>query len=52
MGTTIQKWSGRETRVLREAMRMTIREFAAHLGVSETYGLEVGGRRGSDPAPP
>ncbi|HEX6968126.1 MAG TPA: DUF5919 domain-containing protein [Micromonosporaceae bacterium] len=33
--TTIQKWSGRETRALREAMRMSIREFASYIGVSE-----------------
>lgn len=35
MATTVQRWSGREVRALREAKRMTIREFAAHLGVSE-----------------
>lgn len=33
--TTIRKWSGRETRALREAMRMSIREFAPYIGVSE-----------------
>jgi transcriptional regulator with XRE-family HTH domain len=33
--TTIQKWTGRESRALREAERMSIREFAAHLGVSD-----------------
>ncbi|MQA26032.1 MAG: SUMF1/EgtB/PvdO family nonheme iron enzyme [Micromonosporaceae bacterium] len=32
---TVQRWSGVEVRALREAMRMSIREFAAHLGVSE-----------------
>lgn len=32
---TVQRWSGLEVRVLREAKRMSIREFAAHLGVSE-----------------
>ncbi|GAA3730732.1 formylglycine-generating enzyme required for sulfatase activity [Spinactinospora alkalitolerans] len=32
---TIQLWSGREVRALREAKRMSIRAFAAHLGVSE-----------------
>lgn len=32
---TVQLWSGREVRALREAKRMSIRAFAAHLGVSE-----------------
>jgi len=32
---TIKLWSGREARALREAKRMSIRDFAAHLGVSE-----------------
>ena len=32
---TIQKWTGREARALREALRMSIRDFAARLGVSE-----------------
>ncbi|SDN09463.1 helix-turn-helix domain-containing protein [Actinacidiphila guanduensis] len=31
---TVQSWSGREARLLRAAMRMSIRDFAAHLGVS------------------
>ncbi|HEX6514918.1 MAG TPA: SUMF1/EgtB/PvdO family nonheme iron enzyme [Nocardioidaceae bacterium] len=33
--TTVQHWSGLEVRALREAKRMSIREFAAHLGVSD-----------------
>ncbi|GAA4565673.1 hypothetical protein GCM10023176_14310 [Micromonospora coerulea] len=33
--TTVQKWTGRETRALRHALRMSIRDFAEHLGVSE-----------------
>ena len=33
--TTVQRWSGLEVRALRDAMRMSLREFAAHLGVSE-----------------
>lgn len=33
--TTVQKWTGREARALREAARMGVREFAAHLGVSD-----------------
>lgn len=31
----VQQWTGREVRALRDAMRMTLRGFAAHLGVSE-----------------
>jgi transcriptional regulator with XRE-family HTH domain/tetratricopeptide (TPR) repeat protein len=33
--TTIQKWTGREARALREALRMSIRDFAARLGISD-----------------
>ncbi|WP_433347811.1 DUF5919 domain-containing protein [Micromonospora sp. CA-111912] len=33
--TTVQRWTGRETRALRHALRMSIRDFAAHLGVAE-----------------
>jgi formylglycine-generating enzyme required for sulfatase activity len=33
--SAVAKWSGREVRALREARRMSIREFAAHLGVSD-----------------
>ncbi|WP_422771997.1 helix-turn-helix domain-containing protein [Plantactinospora sp. WMMC1484] len=33
--TTVQRWTGRETRALRHALRMSIRDFAQHLGVSE-----------------
>ncbi|MFF4650898.1 SUMF1/EgtB/PvdO family nonheme iron enzyme [Streptomyces sp. NPDC001380] len=32
---TVERWSGREVRALREAKRMSIRAFAAHLGVSD-----------------
>ncbi|MDT9683700.1 helix-turn-helix domain-containing protein [Streptomyces sp. TRM76323] len=32
---TVQRWSGRETRLLREALRMSLRDFAAYLGVSD-----------------
>lgn len=31
----VQSWSGREARLLRAAMRLSIRDFAAHLGVSD-----------------
>ena len=33
--TTIQKWTGRETRALREATRMSVRQFAIRLSVSD-----------------
>ena len=33
--TTIPQWTGKEIRALREARRMSIRAFAAHLGVSD-----------------
>ena len=33
--TTVPQWSGREVRALRSARRMSVREFAAHLGVSD-----------------
>jgi transcriptional regulator with XRE-family HTH domain len=32
--TTVVRWSGREARALREARRMSVRAFAAHLGVA------------------
>ncbi|WTD64881.1 helix-turn-helix domain-containing protein [Micromonospora sp. NBC_01638] len=32
---TVQAWTGRETRALRQALRMSIRDFAENLGVSE-----------------
>ena len=35
MAPTVQVWSGREIRALRETMRMSIRDFSARLGVSE-----------------
>jgi DNA-binding transcriptional regulator YiaG len=31
----VGRWTGREVRALREARRMSVREFAAHLGVSD-----------------
>ena len=33
--TTVQQWTGRETRALRQAMRLSVRDFAAYLGMSE-----------------
>ena len=36
---TVPLWSGREVRALREARRMSVREFAAHLGVSDRMEL-------------
>ncbi|MFD9614826.1 SUMF1/EgtB/PvdO family nonheme iron enzyme [Streptomyces sp. NPDC059083] len=35
MITTVKRWTGVEVRALREARRMSIIEFAAHLGVSD-----------------
>lgn len=32
---TVHRWTGRETRLLREAMRMSVRDFAAYLGISD-----------------
>ncbi len=31
--TTVCRWTGREARLLREALRLSVRDFAAHLGV-------------------
>jgi hypothetical protein len=31
--TTVHRWTGRETRALREALRLSVRDFAAYLGV-------------------
>ncbi|MEU3452877.1 DUF5919 domain-containing protein [Micromonospora sp. NPDC006766] len=33
--TTVHQWTGRETRALRQALRMSIKDFSAHLGVAE-----------------
>lgn len=33
--TTVHQWTGAEVRALREAKRMSLKDFAAHLGVSE-----------------
>ncbi|MEH0972225.1 DUF5919 domain-containing protein [Micromonospora sp. CPCC 205546] len=33
--TPVQRWTGRETKALRYALRMSIRDFAVHLGVAE-----------------
>lgn len=35
MGSVVARWTGREARALREAKRMSVREFAAHLGVND-----------------
>ena len=32
--TTVVRWTGREARALREARRMSVRAFGAHLGVA------------------
>ncbi|WP_309230403.1 helix-turn-helix transcriptional regulator [Nocardia sp. SYP-A9097] len=43
----VRQWSGKEARALRDAKRMSIREFAAHLGVHERLvsKWEAGGNR-------
>lgn len=35
MAQTVQRWTGRETRALREAMRLSVRSFAGFLGISD-----------------
>lgn len=35
MGSVVAKWTGREAKALREAKRMSVRDFASHLGMSE-----------------
>lgn len=44
---TVHRWSGREVRALRDAKRMSLREFAAHLGISDRMvsKWEAGGER-------
>src|SRR5579859_2049836 len=44
--TPVRHWSGRETRALREALRMSVREFAARLGTSDrtVSNWEAGGQ--------
>ena len=31
--TTVRRWTGLEAKLLREALRLSVRDFAAHLGV-------------------
>src|SRR5690349_20973002 len=50
MIVTVQRWSGREIRALREAKRMSIRSFAATLGVSERQ-ISKWEERGADIVP-
>jgi formylglycine-generating enzyme required for sulfatase activity len=33
--TTVDRWSGRDVKALREAKRMSLRQFAKHLGISD-----------------
>lgn len=35
MGSVVARWTGREARAFREAKRMSVRDFAAHLGVND-----------------
>ncbi|MEV5576644.1 SUMF1/EgtB/PvdO family nonheme iron enzyme [Spirillospora sp. NPDC052269] len=50
MKITVQNWTGREARALREARRMSIREFAAKLGMSERI-ISKWEKRGEDIRP-
>ncbi|MFE9328124.1 orotidine 5'-phosphate decarboxylase / HUMPS family protein [Nocardia sp. NPDC052278] len=47
MGSVVARWTGREARALREAKRMSVREFAAHLGVNDAA-VSNWERRGAD----
>ncbi|RAY15003.1 hypothetical protein DPM19_09640 [Actinomadura craniellae] len=47
MGSVVARWTGREARALREAKRMSVREFAAHLGVNDAA-VSNWERRGTD----
>ncbi|MGH3717796.1 MAG: helix-turn-helix domain-containing protein [Pseudonocardiaceae bacterium] len=44
--TTVQHWIGAQTKALRQAMRLSIRAFAAHLGV-DTRTVNKGEARGA-----
>ncbi|MEV4384136.1 helix-turn-helix domain-containing protein [Micromonospora sp. NPDC049580] len=49
---TVEAWTGRETRALRQALRMSIRDFAENLGVSErTVSKWEAGREAVRPRP-
>src|SRR5690606_25483909 len=49
---TVHIWTGAEVRALRTAKRMSLREFAAHLGVSERMLSKwEAGRENSEPRP-
>lgn len=47
MGSVVARWTGREARALREAKRMSVREFAVHLGVNDAA-VSNWERRGTD----
>ncbi|MFX0574711.1 orotidine 5'-phosphate decarboxylase / HUMPS family protein [Nocardia nepalensis] len=47
MGSVVARWTGREARALREAKRMSVREFAAHLGINDAA-VSNWERRGAD----
>jgi DNA-binding transcriptional regulator YiaG len=49
-GLAVGRWTGRETRALREALRMSMRMFAEHLGVS--VAAVSGWEHPMAPAPP
>ncbi|MGF6889388.1 3-keto-L-gulonate-6-phosphate decarboxylase/DNA-binding transcriptional regulator YiaG [Nocardia sp. GAS34] len=47
MGSVVARWTGWEARALREAKRMSVRDFAAHLGVNDAA-VSNWERRGAD----
>lgn len=49
-GLAVGRWTGRETRALREALRMTVSTFAGHLGVRPS--TVSGWERERNPTPP
>jgi DNA-binding transcriptional regulator YiaG len=49
-GVAVGRWTGRESRALREALRMSVRVFAEHLGVGVS--AVSGWEHRSTPAPP
>ncbi|MDG4798822.1 helix-turn-helix domain-containing protein [Micromonospora sp. WMMD1082] len=48
-GLTVARWAGRETQALREALRMSVRAFAEHLGVTTSTVSEWESRAAAAP---
>ena len=45
--TTVHRWTGREAKLLRESLRLSVRDFAARLGVG-VLALAIHGVLGFD----